>query len=71
MLRNSNLVIAKADKGETLVILPRLVYVNRIHQFLEQSGATPMRYKFTEGNEAIRSILANKNSLLFGNEGEN
>ena len=69
-LKLLDLVIAKADKGETLVILNRLDYVNQIHQFLEQSGATPMRYKFTERNEAIRSILANKNSLLFGNEGE-
>ena len=52
-LKLLDLVIAKADKGETMVILNWLDYVNQIHQFLEQSIATPMRYKFIEHNEAI------------------
>ena len=63
-LSQGGLCIAKADKGESLVILPRADYVNKIQAFLEASGAVVTKYNFTEYNAKTRSKIKNSKYVI-------
>ena len=68
-LKQQNLALMKADKGETLIIMNRADYNKKVWDFLTQAGAKPIRYAFTDYNEKIRAILE-KTSLIFGSVGK-
>ena len=68
-IKEQNLVLAKADKGEALILLSKTNYSDEVLEFLHKANATPLRYKFTEYNTKIRAVL-DKPSQIFGNKGE-
>lgn len=50
---NKDLLIAEADKGEAVVILPSTLYVEKVLDFLSTSGATPTNFNLNSFNQEV------------------
>lgn len=65
-LKKEDLVICKADKGETLIILSRKTYDEKIQTFLSNSRATCIPYSLKAYNATIRSAVNNSKHVFQG-----
>jgi len=68
-IKEYDLVLAKADEGEALILLSKTDYREKVLDFLRNANATPSKYKFTEYNSSVRAVL-DKQSRIFRNNGE-
>jgi len=65
-LKRDGLIMAKADKGEALVLMTKDQYEQKLLDFLHQAGASPMDYKFSIHNESIRGKIRKAQFLITG-----
>jgi len=65
-LKDNNLVLATADKGETLVILTRVQYEQKMVSFLHQSGATTHNYSTKTNNTNTRKLTQDAQYVITG-----
>ena len=65
-LKQKDLVIAKADKGETLVLLNRDDYDRKIKDFLTQSGASPCNLSINSHSDKTRKLIQGANHIITG-----
>ena len=56
-LRDEDLAIVKADKGETLVVMNKAYYMDRVHAFLLASGAKPIKFSIGTYNLSVRTAI--------------
>ena len=65
-LKRDGLIMAKADKGEALVLITKDQYEQKLLDFLHQAGASPTDYKFSTQNESIRGKIRKAQFLITG-----
>jgi len=56
---NEHLVIARADKGETLVLLTRDQYELKMYDFLNSAGASLTAFSLTKHSMEVRAAIEN------------
>jgi len=57
-------VLAKADKGEILIILNGKDYVDRMMKFLDHSNATLIQFSINSSNETIRTAIRSSTLVI-------
>lgn len=68
-VQQQDLVIVKADKGETLIILSRTNYEEKMLDFLNRSGAKPSNFNLANYNKEIRAAIK-CSTLVIRNQGK-
>jgi len=63
-LRHQNLVIAKADKGESLVILSRSDYDKKMIEFLNTAGAKPIKFSLDAYKERVWNAMKKASMVI-------
>lgn len=56
-VRDNYLCIVKADKGNALIVMPRDDYDRKVTDFLQDSGAKPVRFSIESHSKNIRSLI--------------
>ena len=65
-LKKHELVLAKADKGSSLIILPRRDDLDKIYQFLPASQVSKIRFNVDEHNTAVRKAIKSNPLVILG-----
>lgn len=65
-MNDNNVIITKADKGNTLVLLPQQEYINKIHEFIDSNNIETLADDPTKRYVRILNETINKCTNLLG-----
>jgi hypothetical protein len=64
-IESSNLVISKADKGNSVVVMERLVYDQKMLEFLTNNGGIVNNdFKFSKFNAEVRKVISGSEFII-------
>ena len=64
-IKEGDLIVTKADKGNAVVMMEKSAYVSKVHEVLQQCGAKESEdFSFTNHVAEVRSVINNCEAII-------